>query len=186
MSSLTSSDKDAIKIKGNFVMYIWMFLFIFGGLIACVVLIQNGLKFESNYALIYLGGGLLFFPFFLYEAIWALPSLAPGKVLFTIIPGEKGKIVSKKREVQFSNIKNIDYKRNPINLFNEIHIETFDNKRIKFITYNLLHEVNFYDIFDEHVYPHLEENAKKVWDRKITNDQLLKSMEYERRNHDID
>ncbi|MDX8289283.1 DUF5381 family protein [Metabacillus indicus] len=185
MSSQTAAEKDPIKIRGNSVMYIWMFLFIFGGLISCVVLIQNGLKFESDYALIYLGGGLIFFPFFLYEAIWALPSLVPGKVLFTIIPGNKGKIVSKKREVQFNNIKNIDYKRNPINLFNEIHVETFDHKKIKFITYNLLHEVNFYDIVDEHVYPHMEENAKVVWNRKITNDQLLKSMEYERRNHEM-
>ncbi|MEK3806270.1 DUF5381 family protein [Bacillus sp. FSL H8-0547] len=182
MSSQTS---DVIRIRGPFLMYVWMFLFVFGGLISCVVLIYNGLKFESNYALIYLGGGLMFLPFFVYEAIWALPGFVPGKVLFRIFPGSKGKIVSKKAEVEFINIKNIDYKRNPINLFNEIYVETFDEKRIKFKTYNLLHEVNFYDIVDEHVYPHMEENARKIWDRKISNDQILKSMGYERRNHEI-
>ncbi|MGG4489572.1 DUF5381 family protein [Metabacillus idriensis] len=181
--SNTPGDNSIIKVRGPLLMYIWMGLFVFGGLAACYILITYGLKFESDYSLIYLGGGLILSPFFIYEALWALPGFVPGKVLFKIHQGENGSIVSNKKAVQFKNIRNIDLKRNPLNLFNEVYVKTYDNRTVKFKTYNLLHEVNFYDVVDEHIFPHMTEEAKIVWNRKITDDQFLKSMNYERKNH---
>ncbi|USK34275.1 YfjD family protein [Bacillus sp. F19] len=182
----THEEPSFIKIRAPLLMYLWMGLFIFGGLTACYLLITYGLKFESDYSLIYLGGGLILSPFFIYEALWALPGFIPGKVLFILYKGENGSIVSKKKTVQFKNIRNINFKRNPLNLFNEVIVETYDNKSVKFKTYNLLHEVNFYDIVDEHIFPNMTDEVKIAWNRKISDDQFLKSMNYERKNHKAD
>ncbi|UQX53217.1 YfjD family protein [Cytobacillus pseudoceanisediminis] len=89
-------DKDHITIKSSNIMYVLVSLATVGFLIACIFLIVHGLKFDSKYSLFYLGGGIIFTPFYLYITLWNLPGLIPGKILLSITPGENGVIKSKK------------------------------------------------------------------------------------------
>jgi hypothetical protein len=161
-------------------MYGWMFLATVGFLIACFFLIIHGLKFDSKYSLFYLGGGLIFTPIYLYLTLWSLPGFIPGKILLTIVPGENGTVKSNKGTVYIKNIRNVDLVRNPLNLINDIVIETFDNKKMKIRTYNLLDDLDYEVIVDKYMYPYMTENARKVWDRKVNLDLLLKEVKYER------
>ncbi|MFJ8069078.1 DUF5381 family protein [Peribacillus sp. NPDC096447] len=179
-------ENNAIQIKGSKFMYGWMFLATAGFLIACFFLIIYGLKFESKYSLFYLGGGLIFTPFYLYLTLWSLPGFIPGKVLLTIVQGENGTIKSKKGTVYIKNIRNIDLVRNPLNLINDIVIDTLDNKTIKIRTYNLLDDLDYQVVVDQYLYPYITENAKKVWDRKVDLDKLQRVAKYERQEQKID
>ncbi len=107
-------------------------------------------------------------------------------MLFTIVPGEEGKIVTKKHTVPIKQIREIDFIRNPFNLMMEIVVTTYHNKEIKIKTYNLLHEVNFYNTVDLHIFPYMNDEAKKVWDKQITENQFLKDMEYKRKQQKTD
>ncbi|TXC82218.1 hypothetical protein FS935_21215 [Metabacillus litoralis] len=171
---------ETIKIKGSKFMYGWMILFYLGGLLGCLFLIVEGFSFESNYSLIYLSGGIMFFPIFLYLTSWSLPAFIPGKILLTIVQGKNGTINSKKGTVFISNIRNIDLVRNPLNLINDIIIETFDSKKIKIRTYNLIDELDYQVMVDQYIFPYMTENTKEVWDRKVNLDLLLKEVRYER------
>jgi len=136
--------------------------------------------------LFYLGGGIIFIPFYLYLTLWTLPGLMPGKVLFVIIPGEQGTIHSKKDTIPISSIRDINLVRNPLNLINDIVIETFHDKKIKIRTYNLLGDLDYEMIVDQYSYPYMTENAKKVWDRKVDLEHLRKEARYERKEPKID
>lgn len=179
-------ENNAIQVKGSKFMYGWMFFATVGFLIACFFLIIHGLKFESKYSLFYLGGGLIFTPIYLYLTLWSLPGFIPGKVLFTIVQGENGTIKSKKGTVYIKNIRNIDIVRNPLNLINDIVIDTLDNKTIKIRTYNLLDDLDYQVVVDQYLYPYITENAKKVWDRKVDLDKLQRVAKYERQEQKID
>ncbi|TXC82217.1 hypothetical protein FS935_21210 [Metabacillus litoralis] len=178
-------ENEFIHIKGSRFMYVWMFLATVGFLIVCSALIINGLKFDSKYSLFYLAGGLVFTPFYLYLTLWSLPGLIPGKTLLRIVQGENGSIVSKKGTVSITNIRNIDLVRNPLNLINDIVIETFENKKVKIRTFNILDELDYQVMVDQYIYPYMTENTKKVWDRKVNLDLLLKEVRYERQEQKI-
>lgn len=167
-------------------MYGWLMLATVGFLFACSFLIIQGLKFESDYSLFYLGSGLIFTPFFLYITLWSLPGLKPGKVLFTIVKGENGTIKSKVASIEIKNIQNVDLVRNPLNLINDIVIETFDNETIKIRTYNLLDDLEYQLVVDQYLYPYFMENAKKAWDRKVNLDKLQRVVKYERKTERMD
>ncbi|MBG9448250.1 hypothetical protein ABE67_02350 [Cytobacillus firmus] len=171
---------DTVIIKGSKFMYVWIFLATVGFLLACIFLIIHGLKFNSKYSYLYLGGGVVFTPFYLHLTIWSLPGLMPGKVLFKIIPGEKGTVNAKKKTVSISNIRNINLVRNPLNLINDIVIVTFNDKKIKIRTNNLLGDLDYEMIVDQYIYPYMTENAKKVWDRKVDLERLRRVARYER------
>ena len=177
---------EAIKIKGSKFMYAWMALFVFAGLGGSIFLIVEGFSFESKYSLFYIFGGICFFPIFLYLTLWFLPAFIPGKVLFTIVQGENGTVISKKGTVFIKNIRNIDMVRNPLNLINDIVIETFDDKKVKFRTYNLLDDTEYQVIVDRYIFPYMTENARKVWDRKINLELLRKEENYERQEQKFD
>jgi hypothetical protein len=179
-------ENKELKIKGSKFMYGWIFLSLIGGIVACLFLITHGLKFDSKYSLFYLGGGILCMPFFLYITLWTLPGLIPGKILLTIVQGENGTIKSKKGIVLSKNIRNIDLVRNPLNLINDIVIETFDNKTIKIRTYNLLDDLDYQIIVDQYLYPYMTENARKVWDRKVDLEKLQRVAKYVRQEQKID
>ncbi|MEH7574448.1 DUF5381 family protein, partial [Cytobacillus firmus] len=155
-------------------------------LIACIFLIVHGLKFNSKYSFFYLGGGIIFTPFYLYITLWCLPGFKPGKVLLTIVPGDKGTVIGKRSTVSIKNIRNIDLIRNPINLINDIVIETFDDKKVKIRTYNLLDDGDFQVIVDQYIFPYMTENSRKIWDRKIDLDKLREEDNYVRREHKIE
>ncbi|MCM3093755.1 MULTISPECIES: DUF5381 family protein [unclassified Cytobacillus] len=177
---------EGILIKGSKFMRIWMFLATSGFLIACVFLITHGLKFNSKYSILYLGGGIVLTPFYLYLTLWSLPGFIPGKVLFSIILGEDGKLVMNKKEILIKDIKNINLVRNPINLINDIIIETFNNKKFRIRTYNLLAEMDYEMIVDKYLYPYMTENSRKVWDRKVNLELLQVELKYDRRAQKID
>lgn len=174
------------NIKGSKYMYVWMALFVLGGLAGSVFLIVEGLSFEYDYSIIYIFGGVIFFPIFLYLSICALPGLIPGKVLFSIDSGDNGFVRAKKENVSIKSIRNINLKRNPFNLMNDIVIETFNDKTLKIHTYNLLDDLQYEMIVDQYIYPYMDENAKKVWDRKIDLERLRKVARYERKEPKIE
>ncbi|MBM7606311.1 hypothetical protein JOC75_004359 [Metabacillus crassostreae] len=178
-------EKEVINIKGSKFMYVWMLLATLGFLIGCCILIINGLKFDSSYSLLYLGGGIIFTPFYLYITLWSLPGFIPGKILLTIIRGENGSIKSKKGKVNIKNIRNIDLVRNPFNLINDIVIETFDNRFIKIRTYNLINDLAYQMMVDQYIYPYMTENSRKVWDRKVDLVRLKEVARYERAEQNL-
>ncbi|KAF0816300.1 hypothetical protein KIS4809_4943 [Bacillus sp. ZZV12-4809] len=184
--SMIEEKNEGILIKGSKFMRIWMFLATSGFLIACVFLITHGLKFNSKYSILYLGGGIVLTPFYLYLTLWSLPGFIPGKVLFSIILGEDGKLVMNKKEILIKDIKNINLVRNPINLINDIIIETFNNKKFRIRTYNLLAEMDYEMIVDKYLYPYMTENSRKVWDRKVNLELLQVELKYDRRAQKID
>ena len=179
-------NNEAVNIKGSKFMYVWMFLATAGFLIACFFLIINGFKFDSKYSILYLVGGFIFTPFYLYLTLWHLPGLMPGKVLLTIVPGENGTVISKKGTVLIRNIRNIDMVRNPLNFINDIVIETFDDKKMKIRTYNLLDDLDYQIIVDRYIFPNMTENARKVWDRKVNLEKLSRVAKYERQEQKFD
>lgn len=177
---------DTVIIKGSKFMYVWIFLATVGFLLACIFLIIHGLKFNSKYSFLYLGGGIVLTPFYLYLTIWSLPGLMPGRVLFRIFLGEKGTVNAKKDMVSISNIRSINLVRNPLNLINDIVIDTFNDKKIKIRTYNLLGDLDYEMIVDQYIYPYMTENAKEVWDRKVDLERLRKVARYERKEPKIE
>ncbi|UAC49898.1 YfjD family protein [Bacillus aquiflavi] len=180
-------NNDAIKIKGTKFMYVLIFLTTVGSLIACLFLIIHGFKFDSKYSLLYIGAGFIYTPFCLNLTLWHLPGLIPGKVLFTIVPGENGTVISKKGTVLIKKIRNIDMVRNPFNLINYLVVETFDDKKIKISTYNLiLGDTDYQVIVDRYIFPYMTESARKVWDRKINLELLREEENYERQEQKFD
>ncbi|MGA5692604.1 DUF5381 family protein [Cytobacillus pseudoceanisediminis] len=122
----------------------------------------------------------------MYITLWSLPGFIPGKVLLKIVPSENGTVIAPKGHVLIKNIENIDLIRNPLNLINDIVIETFDDKKIKIRTYNLLDDGDFQVIVDQYIFPYMTVNARKVWDRKIDLDKLREEDNYVRQEHRIE
>ncbi|MCM3705268.1 MULTISPECIES: DUF5381 family protein [Cytobacillus] len=184
--SMVQEKEDAVIIKGSKFYYVLMFLATAGFLIACIFLIIQGFKFNSKYSLFYLGGGIILTPFYLYLTLWSLPGLIPGKVLFSIIPGEDGKLIMNKKDISIKNIKDINLVRNPLNLINDIIVVTFNDNKFKIRTYNLLAEMDYEMIVDKYLYPYMIENSRKVWDRKVNLELLRAELKYDRKEQKID
>lgn len=182
--SMVQEKEDTVIIKGSKFYYVLMFLATAGFLIACIFLIIHGLKFNSKYSLFYLGGGIIFTPFYFYITLWSLPGFIPGKILLKIVPGENGSIHSPRgAAVKVKNIRNIDLKRNPLNLINDIVIETFDDNKVRIRTYNLIDDGDFQVIVDKYIFPFMNDNARKIWDRKINLDKLKEEDNYVRQEN---
>lgn len=179
MINLTTSG-NTVKIKGSKFYYGILAAFILGGLLGTGYLIIEGLKFSSTFSILWIGGGFIFFPIFLYLFLWFLPGLIPGKVLISLVQGENGYIVTKKGNVSFQNIQQINLVRNSLNLVNSIVIETFDRKVYKIPTYDLVDEVDYAVIVDKYIFPHMTSEAKAVWDRKVNLEKLYNEVKYER------
>nr|WP_282034405.1 DUF5381 family protein [Metabacillus indicus] len=181
--NLLNQEKDfnSIRVKGSKFMYVWMLLATFGGLAACMFLIVNGLEFDSKYSLFYLGGGILLSPVFLYLTLWSLPGFVPGRVLLKLTEGPNGSVESNNKKIPFTSIKNIRFARNPLNLINDIVIETYDGKTTKIRTYNQLDDTDFAVLVDQYIYPYMNQDAKTVWDRHVNLDQLFEDAKYERK-----
>ncbi len=175
---------NTIIIKTSLFTYVWMLLFYFGGLGSSLLLLTEGFSFESKYSFKYILGGIMFLPIFSYLTLWIIPALNPAKVLFKIIPGKK--IIAKRGTISLNDIRDINLVRNPFNLINSIVIETFSDEKIKICTYNLIDDYSYEIIVDQYIYPHMTENAKKVWNRKINLDRLKEVTRYERKEQNID
>ncbi|APH06908.1 hypothetical protein A9C19_01410 [Bacillus weihaiensis] len=171
---------EFLHIKGSKFMYAWMTVFVFGSLSACIFLIGEGFSFQSNYSLIYLGTGIAFLPYMSYLAIWFLPGFKIGKILFSVVPKENGIVIYKNRKVLIKDIRTIDLVRNPLNLINDIVIESLDGEKLKIRTYNLLDDIDYDIVVDRYIYPYLTEDAQEVWNRKVNLEKLQRIAKYER------
>ncbi|WP_191556513.1 DUF5381 family protein [Metabacillus idriensis] len=176
-------ENNSVKIKGSKFMYVWMLLATFGGLAACFFLIINGFKFDSKYSFFYLGGGFLLFPIFLYLTLWSLPGFVPGKTLLVLTEGSSGFIMTKINKIPFSNIRSIRIVRNPLNLINDIVIETFQGEVSKIRTYNLIDDTDFTIMVDQFIYPNMREDAKEFWDRHVNLSELFEDAKHERKTN---
>ncbi|WLR41450.1 DUF5381 family protein [Bacillus carboniphilus] len=174
---------NLVHIKGSKFYYVNVFLFTVGFSIGMLLVIRHGLKFESNLSLLWVTGGVILFPFFLYLTLWCLPGLIPGRVLFSIKPEEM--IIYKNKKVLMNTIRNVDLIRNNFNLINYIIIETFEGKRIRIPTYNILPDIVYLLIIDQYVYPYMTDQSKQVWDRKVDLDYMLKVARYTREEQKI-
>lgn len=164
-------------------MRVWSGLFTIGGVAVCLFLIIQGFKFNSSYSILYIGAGLIFLPIMSYLTIWGLPGFIPGKILFRIFSGEHGKITSKKVSVNLFDIRDIDLERNRFTLYNNVVITTNDNQKRVIKTYNVLNDFTFYERIDEFVYPYMNPEAKRAWDHKVSNHDLLQSLKFERKHN---
>ncbi|KEZ53339.1 MULTISPECIES: DUF5381 family protein [Metabacillus] len=175
-----------IKMKPSNILRVWSGLFTIGGTFVCAFLAWQGLKFNSSYSLLYLGTGVFLFPFFANMMFWGLPAYIPGKVIFEIIPGENGIIKSKNKVVPIREINDIEMVRNILTLYNSIRIKTTDGKNIYIKTYNVIPDYGFFEAIDNYAFPYMNPYAKEVWNRKIENNQLLKDLNFVRKDHKID
>ncbi|UAL52728.1 YfjD family protein [Bacillus sp. CMF21] len=166
------SKNSKLYIKGNKFYYGVLAVFILGGLCGSSYAISEGFGFV---------GGFLFFPIFLYLFFCFFPGLIPGKVLISLVQGENGYLVTKKGNVPFHHIRQINLMRNPLNLVNSMVIETSDQKVHKIPTYDLIDEVDYAVIVDKYIFPHMTSEAKAVWDRKVNLDKLYEEVKYERK-----
>ncbi|WP_224773361.1 DUF5381 family protein [Metabacillus idriensis] len=179
MLNLISSGSN-LQVKGSKFYYGILAAFILGGLLGTSYLIFDGLKFSSAFSFLWIVGGFIFFPIYLYLFIWFLPGLIPGKVLISLFQGNDGYLVTKKGNISFKQIRNIDLVRNPLNLVNNMVIETFDGRVIKIPTYDLIDDTDFAVIVDKYIFLHLTPEAKQVWDCKVNLDKLYENVKYER------
>ena len=71
---------------------------------------SEALTFESKYALLYLGGGLMAIIYGLITFFMAFPAFTSrGNVIFSIKTGPDGEIFLRKRSVMFSEVKTALY-----------------------------------------------------------------------------
>lgn len=97
-----------IEVKSMMFLRAWLFLATGGAFIVGVWLVSEALTFESKYALLYLGGGLLAMIYGLITFFMAFPAFTSrGNVIFTIKTGPSGEIFSRKRSVLFSEVKRL-------------------------------------------------------------------------------
>ncbi|WP_235178905.1 DUF5381 family protein [Bacillus cihuensis] len=71
-------------------------------------------------------------------------------------------------------------------MINYVVIETYDDKKVRIPTYNLLDDFDYQVMVDQFIFPYMTENARKVWDRKVDLNVLLKEVRYERQERKID
>ncbi len=101
-------NNEVIKVKSRLFFRIWLFLATGGAFIVGVWLVSEALTFESKYALLYLGGGLMAIVYGLITFFMAFPAFTSrGNVIFSVKTGPDGEIFSRKRSVMFSEVKRI-------------------------------------------------------------------------------
>jgi len=88
-------------------------------------------------------------------------------------------VIYKNRNVLIKDIRIIDLVRNPLNLINDIVLESFEGDKLKIRTYNLL-DIDYDIVVDTYIYPYLIEDAQEVWNRKVNLEKLQRIAKYER------
>lgn len=180
MLNFRESGKE-INIKGSKFYYGILAAFLVGGLLGTGYLIIEGLKFSSAFSFVWMIGGFIFFPIFCYLFLWFLPGMIPGRTLVTLIQGPGGSLRSKKGDIPFEAIKFIELRRNGLTLVNSMYIETFDGKTFRIPTYDLIDDTDFSILVDQYIYPNMNQDAKKVWDRHVNLSKLFDEVGYERK-----
>lgn len=138
-----------------------------------VWLVSEALTFESKYALLYLGGGLLAMIYGLITFFMAFPAFTSrGNVIFTIKTGPSGEIFSRKRkgavfrgEAALYGTPSIQFERD---LFEDIIIEKTDGKIVRIPTWNIIANPLFFEAVERYILPHLNEEAQNNWISQFT------------------
>ncbi|TDO08537.1 hypothetical protein DFO69_3942 [Bacillus subtilis] len=178
-------NNEVIKVKSRMFFRIWLFLATGGAFIAGVWLVFEALTFESKYALLYLGGGLMAIVYGLITFFMAFPAFTSrGNVIFSVKAGPDGEIFSRKRSVLFSEVKRIYMGRHHYSLkgifFEDIIIEKTNGKVVRIPTWNIIAYPPFFEAVERYILPHLNEEAKSNWIGQFTEVQrnaYLKEME---------
>ncbi|KZZ85039.1 DUF5381 family protein [Bacillus sp. SJS] len=173
----TLSHNRLIKIKMKPFFFAWLLLVTVGGIAVGIFLIGNGFQFKSSYSLIYILVGLLVLPFSMLTTILWLPSFFKrGTTLYYINEGENGYITDQKKQVAFKDIQDIrlnNYRPSIEGLFyEELIVTTFDNRVIRFHTFNTLKPLEVKNHIEKYVLPHMHPHAQEAWNRKFTNGRI--------------
>ncbi|MGX1195391.1 DUF5381 family protein [Metabacillus sp. SLBN-84] len=171
---------NTIDIKGSRFYYSILSAFIIGGLLGTGYLLIEGFKFTSGYSFIWLFGGLIFFPVFLYLFCWFLPGLIPGRSLFSIVQGPGGSVTSRKGDISFADFKHIELRRNGLTLVNSIYVENVEGVSFRIPTYDLIDDTDFAVLVDQYIYPYMNVEAKAMWDGQVNLKKLYDDVGYER------
>ncbi|MEM5017391.1 DUF5381 family protein [Metabacillus indicus] len=172
---------NTIDIKGSRFYYSILSAFIIGGLLGTGYLLIEGFKLSSGYSFIWLFGGLIFFPVFLYLFCWFLPGLIPGRSLFSIVQGPGGSVTSKKGDISFAAVKHIELRRNGLTLVNSIYVESIEGRTFRIPTYDLIDDTDFSILVDQNIYPYLNVEAKARWDGQVNLKKLYDDVGYVRK-----
>lgn len=170
-SQLTNN--EVIQVKSRMFFRIWLFLATGGAFIAGVWLVSEALTFESTYALLYLGIGLLAIIYGLITFLMAFPAFTSrGNVIFSVKTGPDGRIFSKKRSVLFSEVKRIYMGRHRFSLkgvfFEDIIIEKTDGKVVRIPTWNIIANPLFFEAVERYILPYMNKEAKSNWIGQFT------------------
>ncbi|WGD86369.1 YfjD family protein [Bacillus subtilis] len=162
-----------IEVKSMMFLRAWLFLATGGAFIVGVWLVSEALTFESKYALLYLGGGLLAMIYGLITFFMAFPAFTSrGNVIFTIKTGPSGEIFLRKRSVLFSEVKRLYMGRHQYSLkgifFEDIIIEKTDGKIVRIPTWNIIANPLFFEAVERYILPHLNEEAQNNWISQFT------------------
>ncbi|WP_367387276.1 YfjD family protein [Bacillus vallismortis] len=162
-----------IEVKSMMFLRAWLFLATGGAFIAGVWLVSEALTFESKYALLYLGGGLMAIVYGLITFFMAFPAFTSrGNIIFSVKTGPDGEIFSRNRSARFSEIKQIYMGRHHNSLkgifFEDIIIEKTDGKAVRIPTWNIIANPLFFETVERYILPHLNEEAKSNWISQFT------------------
>ncbi len=109
-----------------------------------------------------LTGGFVFFLSFFIYLLGVCQVFFPGKILVSLVEGKDGYIhLQRGNIIRFNQIRNIGFVRNPINLINDIIIESFDGEITTVRTYNLIDDTDFAILVNQYISPYMREDAKK-------------------------
>ncbi|QIW79076.1 YfjD family protein [Bacillus tequilensis] len=166
-------NNEVIQVKSRMFFRIWLFLATGGAFIAGMWLVSEALTFQSKYALLYLGVGLMAIVYGLITLFMAFPAFTSrGNVIFSVKTGPDGEIFSRKRSVRFPEIKRMYMGRHRYSLkgifFEDIIIEKIDGKVVRLPTWNIIAHPLFFEAVECYILPHLKEEAKSNWISQFT------------------
>ncbi|MTH54529.1 hypothetical protein GKZ89_14080 [Bacillus mangrovi] len=166
-----------IKIKMNPFFFVWLFMVTVGGIALSIFLIGYGFQFKSSYSLISIFVGIVTLPFSMLTTILWVPSFFKrGTTLYKIYEGENGYITDGKRQVAFKDIQDIRlnlYRPSLQGLFyQELIVSTFDNRVVRFHTFNTLKPLDVKQHIEKYVIPYMHPHAQEAWFRKFTNGRI--------------
>jgi hypothetical protein len=162
---------NTINVESKLNMRIWLFLFTGGTGLACLWMFSEGIKFESNFSLVYIALGLFGMTFGLITFFTVFRSFTKkGNILFSITQGEDGQIISRKKSVYLKDIKVIEmshhfYRPSGI-LFEDLIIRTDRNNLIRIPLYGLLGDFEFNDYVDNYIFPYMTEEGQQIWKKR--------------------
>ncbi|AZB44516.1 hypothetical protein CEF21_20710 [Bacillus sp. FJAT-42376] len=169
-----TNKKDIIKIKCNKTNLIFGLAATAGAFIVFGTIFLFAIKFTSLYDILGIFGGALGMAFTFYMFINAAPGLfSKNRVIFTIIPGPDGRIESSKQSVLIKHIKDYKIARSGVTpralFFEDLIIFTYDNKKVKLPTYNLLNYQDLNNDLKKYLLPYMSQEAQTHFQSKVKN-----------------